>query len=325
MAAAAVAVVVVVLLADTSEGSTIKAKVEGLLNAEEIYKQLILIEVLMDKLVNQTNCTKVLEGMDEDEDGGDDGKGPDTTSGEEEEAEKTDDKMEEDDDDKCDYAKLNENHTMLLPPNPDCKVKETGITDKERDLILSLHNELRALVAQGNESRGDPGPQPEAANMHQLVWNDELAKVAQAWASQCPSDHDMERRRRLCSRKYRTGQNINYYWGTLDQGPDWQKAIDNWYNEVADVAAEVAGNFIPHKTKKIGHYTQLVWGTTKEIGCGIVYYETERHGIHYTHSITYVCNYGPAGNILKRPFYKHGPPASNCPGEVSEEYPDLCL
>ena len=41
--------------------------------------------------------------------------------------------------------------------------------DQERDLIVDLHNQLRAKIANGQELRGDPGPQPMAANMMELV------------------------------------------------------------------------------------------------------------------------------------------------------------
>ena len=36
-------------------------------------------------------------------------------------------------------------------------------------VILDLHNQYRARVARGQESRGRGGPQPPAANMRQLV------------------------------------------------------------------------------------------------------------------------------------------------------------
>ena len=38
----------------------------------------------------------------------------------------------------------------------------------------------------------DPFNQPEAANMRQLTWDNELAKVAQRWANQCIYAHDGE-------------------------------------------------------------------------------------------------------------------------------------
>ena len=52
-----------------------------------------------------------------------------------------------------------------------------------KDSIVSKHNELRSKVANGQEDRGVDGTQPKAANMMELVWNDELAEVAQRYHS----------------------------------------------------------------------------------------------------------------------------------------------
>ena len=50
-----------------------------------------------------------------------------------------------------------------------------------KDAIVDKHNELRARVANGKEKLGVDGRQPKAANMRQLVWNDELAEIAQRY------------------------------------------------------------------------------------------------------------------------------------------------
>ena len=49
---------------------------------------------------------------------------------------------------------------------------------------MNKHNELRAKVANGEEQRGLDGPQPKAANMRQMEWNDELAEIAQRYSVQ---------------------------------------------------------------------------------------------------------------------------------------------
>ena len=46
---------------------------------------------------------------------------------------------------------------------------------------MKKHNELRSKVANGLETRGNDGTQPKASNMMELVWNDELAEVAQRY------------------------------------------------------------------------------------------------------------------------------------------------
>ncbi len=43
------------------------------------------------------------------------------------------------------------------------------VTPSDIAIILELHNNYRRKVAQGNELRGNPGPQPQASNMRQLV------------------------------------------------------------------------------------------------------------------------------------------------------------
>lgn len=60
MSVTAITLVVFVFL-DPSVGRNIKASVEGLLNAEEIYQQLELIEHLMGKLVNGSKCARFKE------------------------------------------------------------------------------------------------------------------------------------------------------------------------------------------------------------------------------------------------------------------------
>ena len=61
----------------------------------------------------------------------------------------------------------------------------SGFSPEERQAMVDVHNSLRSRVAMGMEDRGSPGPQPPAANMRRMVWDEELATVAQRWAEQC--------------------------------------------------------------------------------------------------------------------------------------------
>ena len=44
-------------------------------------------------------------------------------------------------------------------------------------------------MAAGLELRGLPGPQPPAADMMEMNWDEELADTAQEWANQCKWQH----------------------------------------------------------------------------------------------------------------------------------------
>ncbi|CAL4078789.1 unnamed protein product [Meganyctiphanes norvegica] len=121
------------------------------------------------------------------------------------------------------------------------------------------------------------------------------------------------------------GQNlykIRKFW--LNSANQWSLVIQGWYNEVFNTPISIVDSFDSGvTTRKIAHYTQLVWAETYEIGCGAVSYSNSKYG--YDSSTLYVCNYGPGGNILGEEMYKTGNPASEC-GESgnSTKYPGLC-
>jgi hypothetical protein len=51
----------------------------------------------------------------------------------------------------------------------------TGVTsDADKQAILDAHNNLRRKIAKGQETRGNPGSQPTAANMKKIVSSSEL-------------------------------------------------------------------------------------------------------------------------------------------------------
>ncbi|XP_069955924.1 uncharacterized protein [Cherax quadricarinatus] len=183
----------------------------------------------------------------------------------------------------CDYSKFHPRHSMVLGANAACSITRTGVSLEEKEEILWLHNTFRAKVASGREHRGDPGPQPQAANMYILHWNDELAVVAQNWA----------------------------------------EAVHQWYEEVTDMPRSYAESFhIVDSQRNIYHYTQMMWGHTREVGCGAVYFSEYERIV----SRVYVCHYGPSSNTSGAPLYQVGPPATACGiSSPSIIYSDLCM
>jgi len=226
----------------------------------------------------------------------------------------------------CDYsATFGTTHTMNLAANNACAYHLNEVSASDRNLILETHNRLRAKVANGLEDGAIDGSQPSATNMFELRWNTELAKVAQAWAEQCPSGHDGYDDRNICDQAYTyTGQNIYTSWGWTSASK-WAYAVDSWYSEVEYMTSDLVDSFVPDDASGvIGHYTQVVWADTYEVGCGAIHYSDKHGTTTYPQTKKYVCNYGPNGNWLNSQVYESGSTATNCPFGASETYEGLC-
>lgn len=142
--------------------------------------------------------------------------------------------------------------------------------------------------------------------MKKLVWNNELEAIAQRWADQCSFGHDSERDKLDGTQ---VGQNV---YGAFDPQQQSQAdleaklgpSVQAWFDEV-DMYRGDPDSF--SYSGGTGHYTQLVWAETEELGCGLVQYK----GQGYETNI--VCNYAIAGNFRGRSMYKTGPACSKCP------------
>ncbi|XP_043468877.1 venom allergen 5-like [Leptopilina heterotoma] len=193
------------------------------------------------------------------------------------------------------YCRLCFGHTMCVfrNPNPVCPTLQVGLTASQRNEVLTVHNNFRRQVASGGERRGNPGPQPRARHMPNMVWDEELAIIAQRWANQCRFGHDMCR----TVPRFQVGQNVGSLRlvGTIPPNMI-TRLIQIWYNEVVlfdSRQVESVRNF-----NFVKHYTQILWSTSVNIGCG---YITNQQGNIIT--VTLVCNYGPAGNIVNGKMY----------------------
>ena len=83
-------------------------------------------------------------------------------------------------------------------------------------------------------AKGEQRRQPAAANMRKMVWNTELAEIAQRWADQCTFAHDRVRSKKDGTR---VGQNAYTASGPRKSESDRvQKSMGSvtqeWYNEV---------------------------------------------------------------------------------------------
>jgi pathogenesis-related protein 1 len=128
--------------------------------------------------------------------------------------------------------------------------------------------EMRGLLAAHDAARAKHCAPP-------LTWSPALAQVAQKWADHlrdagCAFEHS------------RTDYGENLAAGT-DGALDADGVVAMWYGEIAKYDFR-RGGF----SMETGHFTQLVWKGTTQLGCG-----TSRcNGM-----TIWVCNYDPAGNV----------------------------
>jgi len=200
------------------------------------------------------------------------------------------------------------------------KTNELGlkstVTDAEKTFIVDRHNELRRRIANGED---DVSNMPKAANMMELEWDDELAKIAQGYANQCYYGHD---KCRLTSDGCYdgVGQNIAVQGRNKANEPvEWSAAIQMWYDEVKDYDPDWAELYTsPGKNNGVvGHFTQVAWANTHRIGCGYIeFYGSQPLGSNY-YNRYYVCNYATGGNWRGQSVYLKGDPCTKCPKNSS--------
>ncbi|XP_075544012.1 CRISP/Allergen/PR-1-like [Dermacentor variabilis] len=216
---------------------------------------------------------------------------------------------------RAEYQKLSEGgvtHTACKAPNLRCRILDRGLRGGEAEEILRLHNNYRSQMALGLV----PGFKP-AANMHQLLWDAGLAEVAQAHADQCSekryAEHD-KKQARVTARFPRVGQNVGWRGENRNRSSaTWSQRIKNWFDEYKDYPPEGIASFkVIRGPPRTGHFTQLMWGETRFVGCGYTFYRLENDDNAKRYQTTQVCNYGPRGNILTEPVYSEGQPCSSC-------------
>jgi uncharacterized protein YkwD len=138
--------------------------------------------------------------------------------------------------------------------------------------ILAAHNRYRAEL-----------------NLPMLKWSNRLARDAQKWANRLAAlggktlQHDPNSKQ---------GENL---WLGSSGAFSYQQMVDAWGAEKQNF---VRGTF-PNVSKTgnwsdVGHYTQIIWRKTKQVGCAIV--TAGGNDI-------LVCRYNPPGNVMWQAVY----------------------
>jgi len=145
-------------------------------------------------------------------------------------------------------------------------------------------SDVRGLLNAHNVWRAKYGVPP-------LVWDTKLAAFAQQWAN--------KRARTGAAHRPNNPYGENAFWaGGIAHTAAF--VVNQWGNEVKnyDLAANVC-----KPTKVCGHFTQVVWKTTKRVGCGRASGKVAPAGIPWKGKNFYwVCDYAPRGNVAGRNF-----------------------
>jgi hypothetical protein len=143
------------------------------------------------------------------------------------------------------------------------------VTPLDSSNIIDMHNKARKEVGVGP-----------------LAWSAELSNYAQQWADYLSSKPKIFHSKCVDFNGRAIGENI--YWSSSYEIHNITDAFRAWYDEknqytYSKIKARNSRNMS-------GHYTQIVWRDTKEVGAGIA--RTPSGGL------VVVTSYYPAGNII---------------------------
>ena len=148
--------------------------------------------------------------------------------------------------------------------------KAVEVTQEDRKEALEVHNAARREV----------GVEVD------LAWSPNLAAQAQRYAETLARSGRFEHAPDVAE-----GENL-FWFEDSEQARPAAEASEGWYAEKADYRYGP----VPARAgrKMVGHYTQMVWRETREVGIGMA---RSKHGLYV------VARYSPAGNIVgEKPY-----------------------
>ncbi len=151
--------------------------------------------------------------------------------------------------------------------------------------------QLAGITAAHNRVRARVNP-PASPALRPLRYSSTVAATAQVWADGCNYSHNPGRGA--------LGENIHAY-ATTGRQPSkiGLAAVAAWASEASDY--DYSGNTCGDVC---GHYTQIVWRDTTDLGCGVAFCSSgSPFGARLPDWWYVVCNYGPPGNYVgRRPY-----------------------
>ena len=148
-------------------------------------------------------------------------------------------------------------YILMLALAPLSATAVHGATASEIQQWLDTHNSKRQLH--------QVGP---------VTWSTTVAASAQNYANTCPSGHSSG-----------SGYGENLAWATYPASIE--TVVSWWYSEEPKYDYNNPG-----WQSEAGHFTQMVWKGTTEIGCGMAHCTSGKW------PYVWVCQYNPPGNVI---------------------------
>lgn len=166
--------------------------------------------------------------------------------------------------------------TILLDAQESEFISGSFLNETQTKEVLDFHNQARTEV--GVES---------------LEWSVELSVFAQDWADYLAFSNDCRLEHRPNTGNWSSNYGENIYKGMGDNSSDSPLlASRGWYTEKVNFKNEILNESNWYGT---GHYSQMVWQKTKQIGMGMA--------VCQNGNVIVVANYNPPGNYMGEKAY----------------------
>lgn len=150
--------------------------------------------------------------------------------------------------------------------------------------MLAVHNQVRARVG-----------------LPPLTWSNELTRYSQDWANHLAGSNRCRMKHRSDAGKNPKQYGENLFWASPLNWSDGRvevqqvsaaRVANDWASEVKDYNY---GRNSCRWGEQCGHYTQMVWRDTKQVGCAMSLCPGKGQ--------IWVCSYDPPGNwVGQRPY-----------------------
>uniref|UniRef100_A0A914W6L7 SCP domain-containing protein n=1 Tax=Plectus sambesii TaxID=2011161 RepID=A0A914W6L7_9BILA len=176
-----------------------------------------------------------------------------------------------------------------------CPVQSTAADEQA---MVNKINQLRSGLAQGLELDKNNHAMDPSDNMLRMTWDSSLAADSQAWACLCTNAHST-----FASRN--AGENLYAQYGLpTDIQSNFVAAAAAWWKELKDNWTYLPNNyFYNNSTGVVGHYTQLAWAKTFQVGCGYAQCPNTIISGQVGSAVYIVCRFRAPGNYVPAEIY----------------------